>query len=148
MKREEIIEGLRPFFTIEELVCPDVYTRFKERSWQFLATDYLHALLIIRRDIIQSPMSCNGAGYTQRGLRCNRCELVASKSTPYLSSHILGRAGDFSVAGMSAEEARKAIKAAANLLPCNIRLEGDVSWLHIDTLPQVGVSERVYTFKA
>ncbi len=147
MKREKIIEELKEFFTIGELVCPDVYARFGERAWQFLATDYLHSLLIIRRDILQRPMSCNGGGYTQRGLRCNRCELVASKTTPYLSSHILGRAGDFTVTGMSAEEARLAIKVAADLLPCNIRLEGGVSWLHIDTLPQVGVTAKVYEFK-
>ncbi len=147
MKREAIIEELKEFFTIGELVCPHVHNKWGERAWQFLATDYLHSLLIIRRDILQQPMSCNGGGYTQRGLRCNRCELVASKTTPYLSSHILGQAGDFTVTGLSAAEAREAIKAAADLLPCNIRLEGGVSWLHIDTLPQVGVTAKVYEFK-
>ncbi len=147
MKRETIIEELKEFFTIRELVCPHVHEKWGERAWQFLATDYLHSLLIIRRDILQRPMTCNGGGNTQRGLRCNRCELVASKTTPYLSSHILGQAGDFTVSGVSAAEAREAIKAAADLLPCNIRLEGGVSWLHVDTLPQVGITAKVYEFK-
>lgn len=36
----------------------------------------------------------------------NLCEIVKNKSTPYMSAHILGKAGDFTVIGMSAEKAR------------------------------------------
>lgn len=147
MKREKIIKELSDYFTIKELVCPHIYAKWGERAWQFLQTDYLHSLLIIRRDILREPMSCNGGGFTQRGMRCNICELVSSKSTPYLSSHILGQAGDFSVEGMTAEEARERIKEGADLLPCNIRLEGGVGWLHLDTLRQSGVDQKVYEFK-
>lgn len=146
MTRSEIIRALRQFFDIDELVCSHTLAAWGERAWQFLATDYLHALLIIRRDILRRPMYCNGFGKYQRGLRCNMCPLVAEKDSVYLSSHILGRAGDFTVEGITAKEARALIRANAHLLPCNIRLEGGVSWLHIDTLPQVGVTDKVYVF--
>lgn len=146
MTREEIITELRRFFDIDELVCKHTLAKWGDKAWQFLATDYLHALLIIRRDILQRPMYCNGYGMSQRGLRCNMCPIVKEKDAVYLSSHILGRAGDFTVEGMTAKEARTLIKANAHLLPCNIRMEGGVTWLHIDTLPQTGVTDKVYIF--
>ena len=136
------------YFQVSELVCDHTFAKWGEASWQFLDTDYLHALLIIRRDILQVPMTCNHSGATQRGLRCNRCELVKEKEENYLSSHILGKAGDFTVKGLTAEEARTRIKQNARLLPCSIRMEAGVSWLHFDTLPQSGINEKVYEFRA
>lgn len=147
MSREEIIRELHKYFQVSELVCEHTHSRWGERSWQFLDTDYLHALLIIRRDILQLPMTCNYSGANQRGLRCNMCELVKEKEKNYLSSHILGKAGDFSVKGLTAQEARERIKNNARLLPCNIRLEDKVTWLHFDVLPQFGITEKVYLFK-
>lgn len=147
MSRGEIIRELHKYFQVSELVCEHTYSKWGERSWQFLDTDYLHALLIIRRDILQLPMTCNYSGANQRGLRCNMCELVKEKTINYLSSHILGKAGDFSVKGLTAQEARERIKNNAHLLPCNIRLEDSVSWLHFDVLPQFNITEKVYLFK-
>lgn len=146
MTREEILKEIRKYFEIDELVCDHTYARWKEQAWEFLDTDYLHCLLVIRRDILKKPMWCNGAGKKQRGLRCNLCQMVKEKKVLYLSSHILGKAGDFTITGMSAEQARQAIKANANLLPCNIRIEKAVSWLHFDVLPQYGITARVYEF--
>lgn len=150
MKRSDIIAELRHFFDIEELVCRHTLAKWSDRSWQFLGTDYLHALLVIRRDILRKPMYCNdhAAGVYQRGLRCNVCPMVKAQGSVYLSAHVLGIAGDFSVAGMTAEEARQKIKEYQHLLPCPIRIEGGVSWLHIDTLPQSGVTAKVYEFTA
>ena len=72
MTRSEIINELRKYFDLDELVCSHTYAKWGERAWQFLDTDFLHALLIIRRDILQRPMYCNdySAGLSQRGLRC------------------------------------------------------------------------------
>ena len=148
MTRNDIIRDLHKYFQVRELVCDHTFSKWGERSWQFLDTDYLHCLLIIRRDILQMPMVCNYDGANQRGLRCNRCELVKDKSSVYLSSHILGKAGDFTVQGLTAEQARRRIKEMHHLLPCAIRLEAGVSWLHFDTLPQFGVTEKVYEFAA
>lgn len=146
MDRTTLIKELHKYFQISELVCQHTYSEWEERSWQFLDTNFLHALLIIRRDILQTPMTCNHSGADQRGLRCNMCELVSEKDKVYLSSHVLGKAGDFTVKGLTAQEARSRIRNNAHLLPCNIRMEGGVSWLHFDVLPQYGINEKVYEF--
>ena len=148
MTRKEILAAIKPYFDIQELVCDHTYAKFKEQSWNFLDTDFLHALLIIRRDIIKKPMWCNSKTMHQRGLRCNRCQMVRSKSSIYLSAHVLGKAGDFSITGMTAEAARQAIKANANLLPCPIRMERGVSWLHFDVRPTDGNDAKVIEFSA
>lgn len=147
MARNEIIAEVRKFFSAKELVCDHTFARWGEKSWQFLDTDYLHALLVIRRDILKVPMTCNFKGYMQRGLRCNMCEMVKAKTKNYLSAHVLGKAGDFTPKGMTAAQARKMIQEKADLLPCNIRMEDGVSWLHFDVLPQYGVEDKVYLFK-
>lgn len=146
MTRDDIIKALHKYFQVRELVCEHTFSKWGERSWQFLDTNFLRCLLIIRRDILQVPMTCNHAGASQRGLRCNRCDLVKDKTSVYLSSHVLGKAGDFTIQGMTAQEARSRIRNMANLLPCNIRMEGGVSWLHFDVLPQFGVDAKVYEF--
>ena len=148
MTRQEILTAIRPYFDIDELVCNHTFAKWGDKSWQFLDTDFLHCLLVIRRDIIRRPMWCNGTQKKQRGLRCNRCDMVKSKSSVYLSSHVLGKAGDFTITGLSAEKARELIKANADLLPCPIRMEKGVSWLHFDVLPQYGVTDKVYEFSS
>lgn len=153
MTRSEILSALKPFFTIDELVCDHVCAKWGEGAWNFLDTDYLHALLIIRRDILRLPMWCNTSTRKQRGLRCNRCQLVRSSNKPYLSAHVLGKAGDFNIVGMNASVARERIKAAADLLPCKVRLEkwdaqgNEISWLHIDTIDDPK-NPKVYEFHA
>lgn len=147
-EREAIIEALRKYFRITELVCPDVYKKWSERSWQFLDTDALYVLLILRESILCRPMYLNNysRGITQRGLRCNKCQLVKEKATVYLTQHSFGKAWDFTVQGMTAEQARQKIKANADKLPCPVRLEKDKTWVHIDTMIQYGVKDKVYEF--
>lgn len=147
MTRADILKNIKKFFSIEELACDHTIARDGERSWRFIDTLFLHCLLVIRRDILQAPMICNHPGATQRGLRCNLCELVKSKTTLYLSGHKFGKAGDFTVKGMTAEQARQRIKENAHLLPCSIRLEAGVNWLHFDVMPEDGCESKVYEFK-
>lgn len=135
MTRQEILAAIRPYFDAEELVCDHTFKKWGEQSWNFLDTDFLHALLVVRRDILKKPMWCNGNAKKQRGLRCNRCQMVRDKTSVYLSAHCLGKAGDFTVTGMTAEQARQKIKENAHLLPCPVRLERGVSWLHMDVRP-------------
>lgn len=148
LDREQIIRELHKYFQIRELVCEHTHSEWGERAWQFLDTNYLACLLVIRRDILQQPMTCNHDEATQRGLRCNLCQIVKDKDKLYLSSHVLGKAGDFTVKGLTAQEARSRIRNNAHLLPCNIRMEGGVSWLHFDVLPQFGITQKVYEFTA
>lgn len=136
MERKEILEQVKKYFGIHELVCRDVYKKFGEGAWMFLDTDLLHLILILRTEIFKSPMTVNNwavkGSFSQRGLRCNRCELVKSKQAPYLSAHILGKAIDCDVKGMTAEQARQMIKANIDKIPFNIRVEDRVNWLHVD----------------
>lgn len=150
MTRNEILSEVKKFFDIDELVCNHTLIKWGENAWQFLDTDFLHCLLIVRRDILKKPMYCNNhvGGTYQRGLRCNMCPMVKGKNTLYLSSHLFGKAGDFTVADTTAKQARQAIKANADLFPCNVRIEGGVTWLHFDVLPQTGITQKVYEFKA
>lgn len=144
--RDDIIRELHKYFQIRELVCEHTHSEWGERAWQFLDTNYLACLLVIRRDILQQPMTCNHDEATQRGLRCNLCQIVKDKDDLYISSHILGKAGDFTVKGLTAQEARSRIRNNAHLLPCPIRMESGVSWLHFDVLPQFGITAKVYEF--
>ena len=155
MTRQEIISEISKYFTIQELVCNHAYTAFGDRSWQFLNTTYLHCLLIIRRDILKTTMICNnwssqGGPFRQRGLRCNLCELVYSKTDIgklYLSAHILGSAGDFDSKGFTATQARQIIEDNQHLLPYPIRMEQNVTWLHFDTY-DTGYDSLITYFKA
>lgn len=148
MTRKEILTEIKKFFDLDELVCDHALAKSGEQAWQFLDTNFLWALLVIRRDILKRPMYCNGRFKRQRGLRCNCCDLVKSKKVPYLSAHVLGKAGDFDVTGMTAEQARQLIKANASLLPCQVRVEEGVSWLHFDVRPMDTSDAKVYGFKA
>ena len=138
MNRNDIIKELGSYFDIVELVCPHTYNKWKDRSWQFLDTAFLHNLLILRRDIIKQPMYCNNwdkqGQFSQRGLRCNICQIVKDKKDVYLSAHVLGKAGDFDVKSMTAEQARGLILDHQDMLPYPFRLEGKVNWLHFDSL--------------
>lgn len=139
MNRIEIIQQLKPFFSIEELVCPHTFIAWGERSWQFLGTDFLHTLLVIRRDILKVPMNVNnykwGGSFDERGSRCNICSLVKDKSSKgisYLSAHVLGEGCDFTTKEYTAEQCRQIIISKKELLPYPIRLEKDVTWCHMD----------------
>lgn len=145
MERKEILTQIKPYFDIEELVCEHVLAKFGKSAWDFLDTNFLHCLLIIRRDILKKPMWCNGNNAKQRGLRCNLCQLVKEKKVPYITAHLQGKAGDFTVQGMTAENARKLILQNADMLPCKIRLESGVNWLHFDV--RDSGNEKVVFFK-
>lgn len=146
MSRSETITALKQYFKVKELVCPHTYQRYGENAWQFLSTCYLETLLVIREQILAAPMYCNTSNLNQRGLRCNLCPIVSNKQSLYLSAHILGKAGDFTVRGLTAEEASNKIIQNAHLLPYPIRMEKNVTWLHIDTLQQYNIAEKVYLF--
>jgi len=135
MERKEIIERLKKYFKIQELVCNHTYNKFGESSWQFLDTKVLHTLLVLREEIFQTPMVINYTGHYQRGLRCNCCQLVrdkTNKNSIYLSAHVLGKAFDISMKKITGAQARELIKKYQDKLPYPVRIEKDVNWLHVD----------------
>lgn len=134
--RNKLINSLKPYFHIRELVCPHVYEKFKERAWQFISTEILSTLYVLRTIVLKEPIFINNwfsqGSYSQRGLRCNICSLVKDKNKCYLSAHQLGKAIDFNVSDKTAEEVRKIIKQNIDKFEYPIRLEEGTSWVHID----------------
>ena len=147
MDRKEIINELKKYFKLSELVCPHILQRFGDTAWMFLSTQILHTLLVLRTEIINKPLIINHNNATQRGMRCNICPMVKQKTTVYESAHCNGIGFDITVVGMSAEEAREQIKKKQDKLPYPIRLEEDVTWLHIDCYDLCN-NKIINTFKA
>lgn len=136
MKRNEIVAKLRKYFDIKELVCPHIYEKFGEKAWDQIDVRLLETLLFIRSEI-GLPMTVNTypkGRLTQRGMRCNMCDMVRAKTKAYLSAHLFGQGVDFNLNGMNAESTRQWIIDNKERLPHPIRLEiGDnVTWVHLD----------------
>jgi hypothetical protein len=153
MTRKELLTEIKKYFKLQELVCPHAFKAFGDRSWQFLDDALLETLIVLRRDILKAGMSINdyhrGGTFTQKGLRCNICELSKGKTVKnqiYLSAHCNGAGVDFTAKGMTAEQARQKIRDEADSLPHAIRLEQDVSWVHVDTF-DYGNGKKINEFK-
>lgn len=130
--------SIKDYFDIKELVCKHVYDKFGERAWVFFDERLLETLFVIR-DVLGKPIYVNnwaaGGNLTQRGLRCNVCALVAEKTRlgkVYMSAHSQGIGVDFEVQGMSAQRVRDWIVKNQVFLPYAVRLEKDVTWVHLD----------------
>jgi hypothetical protein len=138
-------------FFLEELVCPDVYKKWGYIAWSFFDDRLLTTIETIRNKL-GKPIYVNnwdsGGDFDERGLRCNFCNLVKTKTAAgilYLSPHIRGCAVDFDVEGMTAEEVRQWLVKNKIILPYAIRLENNVNWVHLDVAP-VPTLEKVTLF--
>ena len=95
-------------FKLFELVCPHVLAKYGERSWMFIDSRLILNLDTIR-ERIGKPIYVNRGNLTQRGLRCPQCQIVKDKAEAgvlYMSAHTFGKAVDFDVEGMTADEVR------------------------------------------
>lgn len=149
MERNKIISELSKYFKVKELVSNNVFTKYGESSWMFWDTEYLHTLLVLRRDILCVPLICNSGNNQQRGLRENIAPMVWSKTNAgvmYLSPHCLGKGSDLSSPKMTAEEMRQTIKEKQNLLPYKVRIEDKVTWLHTDTMCAPSQKQKILFF--
>jgi len=154
MTEEDILKGIKEYFGIYEFVDKRTYDTWGEKAWMFLDVQFLYTILIIREEI-DKPMYFNtwkwGGPFQQRGLRTNVSYIVKAKTGRdklYLSAHPMGKAGDFDVKGMTAEETRDWILARPQLFPYKIRLEHlkkdtkkgsptfgkmiPITWVHLD----------------
>jgi hypothetical protein len=138
------------YFTLPELVCPEVFNKFGETAWQFLDDRAVITIDWIRRTLNKSITINNwydGGQFDERGLRCIQCKLVHDKCVQgqvYVSPHILGRAYDFDVEGLDAASVRVWLAANKDKLPYPIRLENNVSWVHLDT---EDTGRKIYIFE-
>ena len=82
-------------------------------------------------------MDYDGGRKQQRGLRTIVQQMIKNyfyKNKLYVSAHLLGKAVDFDVKDMTAQEVRDWIVENSDLFPFKIRLEDKVSWVHLDVV--------------
>ena len=152
MLRNQLISLLKKYFKIQELVCPHCYEKFGDDSWQFLNTEILSTLYVLRFLIFKRPITINtwhaNGCLSQRGLRCNMCELVKNKTYIYLSAHTQGNAFDFNVEGYTTEQVYEHIRKNINLFEYPIRMEiTEGNWNHIDCYQPTHSEHRLIEFK-
>ena len=151
-----MLEELKKYFSIKELVSESVYNKHGESAWKFICPMLIHTLLVIRKEI-DKPITinnwANGGKFQQRGLRENTSNIVRSKTKSkrlYLSAHTMGKAIDFDVKGMTAVEVREWLKNHYYILPYKIRLENEmngkpITWVHADLFQEEN-NPKVYLF--
>lgn len=146
MTEKEILKEIKKNFTIEEVVGPRTYVRYRERAWRFFDMRLLETMIILRKNI-KKPIYVNNWDWSsrpghiplfdERGLRSNVQDIVKDKTARnklYLSAHVMGRAWDFDVKDMTAQEVRIWIVNNEHYFPHKIRLENGVNWVHLDTV--------------
>jgi hypothetical protein len=134
------------YFRIAELLPKDIFESLGDKAWSLFDSNLLDALDGVR-EFFDKPVTVNtwhnGGAFQYRGWRPADSIVGAPKSM-----HKLGKAVDFTVSGMTAQEVRDAIVLAQNhKLLVNIqRMEDKTSWVHIDTGPVPEGKHRIYLF--
>lgn len=120
-------------FELQELVDPVTFGTYGDRAWQFLDSRLLANMDRIRnrygREIRVNDWHLPGGKFSYRGFRP-----CSYKGGAPLSQHRFGRAFDFDVKGMTAEEVRADIRANPNNFDfsCITAVEMEVNWVHVD----------------
>jgi len=141
----EIFMKKAKHFAIPELVCRDVYDRDGENAWRYFRPVVIDFLDWIREEWGR-PITVNdwlwGGAETQRGLRCNLCQLVKKKETLYVSAHMLGAGIDFNIKAINPEGVRIWLQCNIHRFfvkfpqyKAKIRIESKEfapTWVHID----------------
>jgi hypothetical protein len=134
------------YFKIEEFLPPDLYNQYGERGLELFMDCRILWTMDAIRDHFGVPITVNnyhlGGQFQQRGFRND--PNVGAK----LSQHRFGRACDFDIQGVSADEFRgQALSGKLDGLLTQItRIENSVSWCHIDC---AGIdSDKIVFFNA
>jgi len=158
MRDLDILKGIKKHFNIKEFIDSVTYDKHGEKAWKFIDIRLLHTMLVIRT-LIGRPITINnwayGGKFTQRGLRTNVSSIVSNKVKKgllYLSAHVMGKAVDFDVQGMTADEVRDWIIENEVNIPYKIRLEHKINktgktitWVHLDVFYSEN-NPKVYLF--
>jgi len=128
------------FFDVREFVPPDVYKDRGINAWMLIDPRLIEVMDVIR-EAVKAPITINN--YVWGGSR--RWSGLRLSGSPYYSpysQHSYGRAVDFLVKGMKAEEVRKLIKQLfqdGKLPVIGLRMELRVSWVHLDVANVTGL---------
>lgn len=129
--------------SLQELVPKDVYLRYGDGAVRFIDQRLPAILERIRELCGGKPMTLNdwlyGGRFNLRGFRPANCTIGAAKSM-----HKKGKAADFTIKGMTADQVRQVIRAnSTELMQMGLtRIEIGISWVHID-LKETGLSKLV-----
>ena len=138
------------YFKVEELVSSNIYKQYGDEAIKFLDKRTLEALENVR-EILDTPLTCNnwsiGGSRNYSGYREPGCGVGM-----VTGAHYKGKAFDLISNKLTAKEMREKLDKNQDKLKFPIRVEkwdnkGEISWLHIDTLPSRDGS-KLYFFKA
>lgn len=123
-------------FKLVELVSKSDYDSLGEKCWELLDERALITLDALREDLGR-PITINtwksGGQFNWRGYRSRAYYKSDSAYITSRSQHKFGRAFDFDVKGMSAEDVRQYIYKNKSKFPYISFIETEVNWVHIDT---------------
>jgi hypothetical protein len=132
------------WFKLYELLPPEIYCD-EDHGWDMLC-DRLKQTIDYCRELFNAPLVINdwkNKGHRQNcGFRTKTCAVGAK-----FSAHKQGMAADIICSRLSAAQMRKILHDNADKLPFKVRLEANVSWLHIDVRTD-GQTEKIKEFKA
>ena len=133
-------------FVIQELVPPEIYQAMGNNSL-LVMDDRILRIADFVRDYFDVPVTINnwhgGGQFSQRGFRTQQQAGGADHSP-----HFYGRAADFDVKGMTADEVRKAIMEDSNHGDFSLitGMELNISWIHLDVDNRYSASGGIVTF--
>lgn len=148
MEHLETIQRIKRYFDISELAGKDCAKKYGEFAWAFFDSRLLEVLLWLREGL-GVPLVCNTKALQQRGLRTNLSAIVKEKTDAgkiYMSAHCLGKGVDLSSGKMTADAMRVWVRQHIDECPYPIRMEKDVTWLHVDVLT-TGENGKLIEFK-
>ena len=130
------------YFKIQELVCPHVYEKYGDKSWEFFNEEFLKELDIVR-EVLGVPIVINnwskGGQYRESGNRCQFCSIVAKKIANKelnMSMHNLYQAFDLKPKELEIRKAVEIIMDNIHRFKIIKRIENPdntLTWIHIDT---------------
>lgn len=128
------------YFSVQELVPPDVYQDRGEKAWELIDERLIIVLDQLREKFGPTTVNNWGVGGDRKwsGLR--------TEDSPYgsrYSQHRFGRAADCLFSKVSAAQVREYILANPEEFPLINSVELDTSWLHFD----VRNTTRIKTYR-
>lgn len=134
------------FFNVKEFVPPEVYSSLGEQSWQVVDPRLVWTMEQIRC-YYKKPVTINnwhtGGKFQYRGFRPRN--YVATSAA--FGDHYMGRACDFDVAGMTADEFRRQMKMNSGnpMFKYVTVCEEGINWVHLGIRPvPVGTTGILY----
>jgi hypothetical protein len=132
------------WFKLYELLPPEIY-KDEEHGWN-LIDDRLKDTIDFLRELFNTPLIINNwklnGSRKFSGFRPKTCTIGAK-----CSAHKQGMAADIISPKIAAFAMRKTIHLHKTSLPHPVRLEADVSWLHVDVRND-GSKDKIIEFKA